>query len=143
MPAALIVPIRLHYYQFDQQGVVFNMWYMAFLEEARNACLASGGFSLQDLEASGHDIQVVHCQIDWTGAVRYGDQLGIEVRVTRIGRTSISMSYTALVNGCARATADAVYVIVDAAVNGKAEIPARLRRSLTDMLTEDAAPSIR
>ena len=49
------------------------MWYLAFLEQARNEYLAAQGFSLADLLASGHDIQLVHVEVDWSAALRYGD----------------------------------------------------------------------
>jgi acyl-CoA thioester hydrolase len=130
MPNVVSVPIPTHYYQFDQQGVAFNMWYLAFLEQARNGYLAAQGFSLEDLLASGHDIQMVHAEIDWTAALRYGDPLVIDVTCGRVGVTSVSLNYVATVDGQSRATAAGVYVIVDGAIQGKAALPAGLREAL-------------
>ncbi|WP_067650916.1 acyl-CoA thioesterase [Nocardia harenae] len=125
------VPIRTHYYQFDQQGVAFNMWYMAFIEEARNGFLAAQGYSLETLLGAGFDIQVVHTRIDWTSALRYGDPLVVEVMPGNVGTTSLGLDYRFLVAGEVRATAAGVYVIVDAALQGKAALPDGLRAALT------------
>ncbi len=130
MPTSIPVPIRTHYYQFDQQGVVFNMWYLAFLEEARNGYLAARGFSLQHLLDSGHDIQVVHSTIDWSGPATFGDEVIIDARPGRVGTTSFSLDFAVLVNGVQRATAAMAYVIVDAEQWVKAQLPAGLRAAL-------------
>ncbi|MDT3444667.1 MULTISPECIES: thioesterase family protein [unclassified Pseudofrankia] len=130
MPAVVNVPIETHYHHFDQQGVAFNMWYLAFLEQARNGYLAAQGYSLKDLLVSGHDIQVVHVEIDWTAAVRYGDEVDIGVTAQRVGTTSFALGFSVNVQGRTRATASITYVIVDAAVKGKAPIPDGLRSVL-------------
>jgi acyl-CoA thioester hydrolase len=130
MPNFVTVPVQTHYYQFDQQGVAFNMWYLAFIEQARNAYLADQGFSLEDLLASGHDIQLVHAEIDWSAALRYGDSLAVEVTCGQVGTTSFTLRYELAVQAQVRATASAVYVIVDAAIHGKASLPTGLRTAL-------------
>jgi acyl-CoA thioester hydrolase len=130
MPSLVTVPVQTHYYQFDQQGVAFNMWYLAFIEQARNGYLAARGFSLEDLLASGHDIQLVHVEMDWSAALRYRDSLAIEVTLGHVGTTSFSLRYALAVEGQERAAASAVYVIVDAAIQGKASLPTGLRTAL-------------
>jgi acyl-CoA thioester hydrolase len=124
------VPVQSHYYQFDQQGVAFNMWYLAFLEQARNGYLTARGFSLEDLLASGHDIQLVHVEVDWSSALRYGDPFTIDVSSARAGKTSFTLRYALAVQGQVRATATSVYVIVDASIQGKALLPPGLRAAL-------------
>jgi acyl-CoA thioester hydrolase len=129
--SAVTVPIATHYYQFDQQGVAFNMWYLAFIEQARNGYLAAQGFSLENLLASGHDIQMVHAQVDWNTAVRYGEKLDVEVRCARVGTTSFRLQYQLAVQGEVRSVASGVYVIVDAGVQGKTPVPPGLRTALS------------
>jgi acyl-CoA thioester hydrolase len=129
--AVVSVPIETRYYQFDQQGVVFNMWYLAYVEDARNGFLAARGFSLQDLLDSGRDIQLVHSTIDWVQAVRYGDELVIDVALARVGRTSLGLDFTLTVEGSVTARASTVYVIVHGDVSGKTDLPDGLRAALT------------
>lgn len=137
MPNIVTVPISTAYYQFDQQGVVFNMWYLAYAEEARNAYLGAIGYSLQNLLESGHDIQVVHADLDWSGAVRYGETLTAEVSTGKIGRTSFALDYALKVGDEVRVRVGSVYVIVDSAISGKAAIPAELRAALEASSTRD------
>lgn len=123
-------PICTHYYQFDQQGVVFNMWYLAFAEEARNAFLAAEGFPLAALLASGHDTQVVHVDIDWKAALRYGNKLTADVTPGRIGTTSFSLNFSFKVAGQVRARSTVTYVIIDSSTQRKTSLPPELRALL-------------
>ena len=124
------VPVPTHYYQFDQQGIAFNMWYLAFMEQARNGFLAARGFSLEDLLSSSHDIQLVHAEISWNAALRYGESLDIDVELAHAGTTSFSLRHVLEVRGDTRARASVVYVIVDNATHQKAVLPDGLRRAL-------------
>jgi acyl-CoA thioester hydrolase len=130
MTDRIIIEVPTHYYQFDQQGVAFNMWYLAFIEQARNAYLADRGYSLQDILDSGHDIQLVHVEVDWRAPLHYGDLLEVEVRLGRAGATSFSLHQVLMARGQDCSTATVVYVIVDALTHVKAPLPQRLRAAL-------------
>ena len=124
------IAVATHYYQFDQQGVAFNMWYLAFIEQARNAYIARCGFSLEDLLASGHDIQLVHVELDWQAPLRYGDLLDVSVTAKHTGSTSFSLGFILFAQGRECATASVVYVIIDALSHVKAILPNDLRTAL-------------
>jgi acyl-CoA thioester hydrolase len=130
MPKPIVVPVQTHYYQYDQQGIAFNMWYLAFIEDARNSYFQSIGYSLGDLLKSGHDIQMVHVEMDWSAALHYGEQLAIEVSVGHTGTTSFSLMHKVMANAQNQAIVKAVYVIIDAATQTKAELPSGLRDAL-------------
>ena len=71
-------PFDVRYLEVDQQGVVFNMWYLAYFDDAMIAFLAHGGLEYDDLTAAGFDIQLVSTTVDWRGAVRWRGALGNE-----------------------------------------------------------------
>lgn len=123
-------PVDVRYLEADQQGVVFHMWYLAYFEDARNAFFAATGHSLDDLLASGHDIQLVHTEIHWTGAVRWPARVEVAVGVTKVGRTSLTLDFEVRDDGASRATGRTVYVIVTADGFAKAPIPEPMRRAL-------------
>lgn len=104
--------VRVRYFECDQQGVVFHMWYLAYLEDARNALLAAAGYGLPRLLADGLDIQVVHAQLDWRASARWGDELEVEAAVARVSRTSLTLSFVVLVADHEVASAETTYVIV-------------------------------
>jgi YbgC/YbaW family acyl-CoA thioester hydrolase len=79
----------------DQQGVVFNMWYLAYFDDAMTAWLAHRGVPYQQLFAAGLDVQLVHTEVDWRGAVGFGDDLTIGVSLAAIGRTSLTLDLRA------------------------------------------------
>lgn len=131
--------VDVRYFETDQQGVVFNMWYLAWFEDARNALLRHAGFSLHDLLASGHDVQVVHTEIDWRGPVQWPDRVEIATTIGGLGRTSITFDFEVRRNGEPVASARTVYVIVDLDVSGKRPIPQALREALLPYLGTTSA----
>ncbi len=46
-------PIDVRYLEVDRQGVVFNMWYLAYLDDAMTAFLSEGGLPYGDMLARG------------------------------------------------------------------------------------------
>ena len=55
------------YAEVDQQGVVFNGHYLTWFDEACTGFLDHLGVTYPGLIDSGHDIQVVHSEIDFLG----------------------------------------------------------------------------
>jgi len=87
--------VDVRYLEVDQQGVVFNMWYLAHFDDAMTAWLAHRGVPYQQLFAAGLDVQLVHTEVDWRGAVGFGDDLTIGVSLAAIGRTSLTLDLRA------------------------------------------------
>lgn len=114
-------PVR--YFEVDQQGVVFNMWYFGYLDEAVGAFVGRRGTSYQEIIASGVDIQVVHTELDWRGSLGYGDTVHVDVGLARLGRTSVTLQFTIHAGDRAQPIADAttVYVVVATADWAKRE----------------------
>lgn len=123
-------PIGVRYLEVDQQGVVFNAWYLAWFDDAMTGWLAHAGVPYADLLADGCDVQVVHTEIDWAGAVGFGDEVAVEVAPARVGRTSFTLRFTVLKADSPVVTAATVYVCVGVDGGGKREVPPRLRAAL-------------
>jgi acyl-CoA thioester hydrolase len=121
---------QVPYYQVDQQGVVFNMWYFAWFDEAMSAFLGAIGHPYRELIAEGVDVQLVHTEADWKHAVRYGDEPSVEVSATSVGAASFMLSFTVLRGAEVLATARTVYVVIATDGSGKLPIPDRLRAAL-------------
>lgn len=128
----MAIPLRVRYFEADQQGVVFNMWYLAYFEDARNAYLEAVGYPLQALLASGHDIQVVAVNIAWKGSVRWGDtDVEVVAHVSRIGESSLTFDFEVKRRDVTLVTGQTVYVIIAADGSGKRPVPADLRAAVT------------
>jgi acyl-CoA thioester hydrolase len=132
------IPVR--YLEADQQGVVFNMWYLAYFDDAMTALLARGGVGYAQLMADGTDMQLVHSEIDWSGPLRYGDDAVIDVAVRHLGTTSFTLGFTVRGAEGVVATGKTVYVVVATDGSGKQSIPAPLRGVLEGARAPESAP---
>src|SRR5690242_20198756 len=105
-PVTVPVPIATSYFQYDQQGVVFNMWYFGWFDDAMTQFLGEVGYPYTAMNADGLDVQLVHTEADWRDAVRYGEQVVIDVATERIGSTSLPcLSACASASRCVRPAA--------------------------------------
>jgi len=127
---AVVVPVSPSYFQFDQQGVVFNMWYFAWFDDAMAQFLGEAGYPYQAMIADGLDVQLVHTEADWREGVRWGESVLIDVVTEKIGSTSFTMSFAVRVGSQLRSTGRTVYVVVATDGSGKQPVPSKLRAAL-------------
>ena len=78
----------------------------------------------------------MHTEADWRDAVRYGEQVVIDVATERIGSTSFTLSFGVRVGDQVRSTGRTVYVVVSTDGSGKRSVPPKLRAVLEATLTE-------
>ena len=120
----------VRYLEVDQQGVVFNMWYLAYFDEAMTAFLAHGGTSYDALTAAGYDAQIVHTELDWSGSLGWGDRAEVDVSLAAVGRTSFSLDFRTRVGEREVVSARTVYVVIATDGSGTCEVPDMLREAL-------------
>ncbi len=135
------LPIVPRYAEVDQQGVVFNGHYLTWFDEACTGFLDHLDVTYPGLIASGHDIQVVHSEIDFMGPVRWRDSVRVEVHCQRIGSTSFTLGFSVLRGRRRRPPSRAeaavrghnVYVVVSTDDWAKRPLPPALREALTSV----------
>ncbi len=123
-------PVAVPYFQIDQQGVVFNMWYLGWFDEAMTAYLAAIGKPYVTMIADGLDVQLVHTELDWAAGVRHGDDVVVEVATEKVGRTSFTLAFGVIRNGAQVVTGRTVYVVVATDGSGKQQLPEDWRTAL-------------
>ena len=128
--AEFVHPVNVRYLEVDAQGVVFNGWYLAYVDDAMTGFLAANGLRYQDLIAAGWDVMVVHAELDWRDGLRWGDEAGVAVRLLQLGRTSFRLGFEFRRNGDPVATAEMVYVCIATDGTGKRPLPDLLRSAL-------------
>src|SRR3954453_24146070 len=109
---AFVFPVRVQFFEVDLQGVVFNMWYLAWFDNAMTAYLAELGFPYDAMRLKGWDVQLVHTELDWSGGATFGDAVDVEVSTDRIGTTSVTLAFRVLRRDDVLVTAKTVYVVV-------------------------------
>jgi acyl-CoA thioester hydrolase len=123
-------PVVVPYFQVDQQGVAFNMWYLAWFDEAMSAFLESTGYPYDAMIAAGVDVQLVHTDLDWRGSAQWGDEVTVAVTTAAIGTTSFTLAFDVRVGTETIASARTVYVVIGADGSGKQAVPPALRAAL-------------
>ncbi len=128
------MPIRPRYMEVDQQGVVFNGWYLTWFDEAMAAFLQERGLPYQSMLDAGFDVQVVRTEIDFKAGVRWRDEVAVAVSTGRIGTTSFALDFQVRRGEEVCCAARTVYVVMAADFSGKRPIPPLL----ADVLGEPA-----
>ena len=132
------LPVVPRYAEVDQQGVVFNGHYLTWFDEACTGFLDHVGVTYPGLIATGHDIQVVHSEIDYLAGVRWRDSVRVVVQCERIGSTSFTLGFTVLRHDADTEEQTAVrgqnvYVVVSTDDWAKRPVPEVLREALTSL----------
>ncbi len=122
--------IDVRYMEVDQQGVVFNSWYLVYFDDAMTAFLADRGLPYDQLMSRGYDVQLVNNETTWRKGVRWQDDVRIVVSTARTGTTSFALDFSVRVDGEERVTGRTVYVVIATDGSGKRAIPAFLREAL-------------
>ena len=106
------------------------MWYLGYFDEAMSQFLAEGGLPYAEMLASGHDVQLVHTEIDWTAALKWNDEARVDVSVVGVGRTSFTLQFEVFAGDASVARGRTVYVVVATDGSGKRPIPPLVQRAL-------------
>ena len=134
-------PLDVRFFEVDSLGVVFNMWYLGWCDEAMSAYMASIGYGYATLRAQGLDAVLRKAQIEWLDSLQAFQHAEIAVRVDHVGTTSFRLLYdververldsAGQAQGstpCARVSI--TYVCVEADGRNKVPIPLGLREAL-------------
>ena len=132
-------PLDVRFFEVDSLGVVFNMWYLGWCDEAMSAFMESIGYGYRALRAQGYDAVLRKAELEWLDSLEAFQQAEVEVRVDHVGTTSFRLRYDiARVPGsdhaggeptlCAQAAI--TYVCVEIDGRKKTPLPLGLRAAL-------------
>jgi YbgC/YbaW family acyl-CoA thioester hydrolase len=105
--------------------------YFEFCDEAYSACMRAMGTPWQELVKSGIDMFYASATCDYLGSARFEDEIHIEVRVGKIGNTSITIDFV-IRNDASEVLAKATLtsVCVNPKTREKARVPDVLREAV-------------
>ena len=139
-------PVDVRFFEVDSLGVVFNMWYLGWCDEAMSAFMESIGYGYATLRAQRFDAVLRNAEIEWADSLEAFQHAEIGVLVDHVGTTSFRLRYDidrvdidrsdmdrveASGHGrtrCARVAITYVCVAIDG--RSKVPIPADLREAL-------------
>jgi acyl-CoA thioester hydrolase len=122
--------LRVRFHECDPQGVVFNAHYFAYFDIALTEMWREAFGSYGDVVAGGTDVVVVEASATFRAPARFDDELDIELRVDRLGTTSMAMAAAIRRDGAELVEGRMVHVFVDTATMAKKEIPGHMRAGL-------------
>lgn len=123
-------PLSVRYLEVDQQRVVFNMWYLAYVDDAMTAFLLEGGLPYSQMMDRGCDVQLVHAELDWKGSLTWDSPATVAVGLAAIGRTSFTLQFDFRSSDRIVATTHCVYVAIHTDGSGKRDVPPYLVEAL-------------
>jgi acyl-CoA thioester hydrolase len=115
------------YMEVDQQGVVFNAWYLVWFDEACTGWIRHTGLDYEAMVAGGIDIQNVHAELDYRSGVRWGDDIRVRVGVLRVGGKSFTLGFQVRRGDEVCVDGSIVYAVVATDGSGALPIPDDLR----------------
>jgi acyl-CoA thioester hydrolase len=137
-------PVGVRFFEVDSLGVVFNMWYLGWCDEAMSAFMESIGYGYATLRAAGVDAVLRKAELEWLDSLEAFQHAEVAVRVDQVGRTSFRLGYDINRVGDERVSPSGVagrqrtrcahaaitYVCVEIEGRGTTPIPPGLREAL-------------
>jgi acyl-CoA thioester hydrolase len=131
--------LRVRYAECDQQGVVFNSHYLAYLDTSMTELWREAVGGYQRMIDQGIDMVVVETRLRFHQAASFDDLLTLGVEVSRLGQTSISSDHLIRRDGELILEGTLHHVLVDLGTRGKTDIPDWIREGLQPW-TADKVP---
>jgi acyl-CoA thioester hydrolase len=123
--------IRVRYAEVDGQGVVFNAHWMTYFDETCTRFVESWGFG-SDYWIHEFDVMLVKAVLEWSGPAHFDEWITVTAETARIGTKSFDVRYRATVDDRPACEAVITYVAVQPGTTGSIELPADVRRVLTE-----------
>jgi acyl-CoA thioester hydrolase len=122
--------LRVRFHECDPQGVVFYAQYFAYVDVALTEMWREAFGSYGEVVAAGTDVVVVEAASTFRASARFDDDLDVELRIERLGATSMAMATAVRRDDEVLVDGRIVHVFVDAATMGKKAIPDHMRAAL-------------
>jgi acyl-CoA thioester hydrolase len=128
--------IRVRYSECDQQGVVFNAHYVAYMDDATEVWVRSVSPD-GDEQKLGWEWMVVHVGVDWVSSARTGEILDIDVAIVSWGTSSFHFGFIGKVGDRLVFRGRSICVTVDKSTFQKMPTPVHIRQLMGDAVDWD------
>ena len=92
-PLTHTVKLRARFAETDAMRVVHHTEYFVWFEVARTEMLRSRGMPYTEILKRGFHIPLVEAHAEYKSPARYDDEVEVEIRPTKVGRSSIRLDY--------------------------------------------------
>ena len=123
-------PKKIRFHHCDPAGIVFYPQFFYLLHEAQEDFFAHIGFAEHDMINAGHGVPIVDLKTQFLGMCRNGDDIIINLTLSKLGNSSIAMDYDIISEGHVRLRANGVVVYSTVPTGKPVRIPDNLRQAL-------------
>lgn len=81
---------RVRYSECDQQGIVFNAHYVAYMDDGMTELMRAAFGSYENLTARGIDMVVAEINTVFKGSAKFDELVRLEVAIADLGTTSMT-----------------------------------------------------
>ena len=127
-------PKKIRFHHCDPAGIVFYPQFFYLLHEAQEDFFAHIGFPEHDMINAGHGVPIVDLKTRFLGMCRNGDDININLTLSKLGHSSIAMDYDIIGSGQVRLRASGVVVYSTVPAGKPVRIPDDLRQALRPYL---------
>ena len=86
-------PFRVRYAEVDQQQIVFNAHYLTYFDTAINEYFRKLPYDyMGQVVQLGEDFHTVRSLVEYLAPIGFDDEIEVYVRVSRLGRTSLTFA---------------------------------------------------
>ena len=105
-----------------------------YFEAAQQEFFSSLGLNYTSLRDLGVDLPRVSVECNYSAPITYDEMLDIEVRIERVGNSSVTLGYTAhRQDGVVGASGRVTFCSVDTSTGRAVPLPQEIRKALTAM----------
>ncbi len=113
---------------------MFNAHWLTYFDEACTRFFDWLGYEPAVAFFRDFDVMVVKSVLEWQGPAGFDDLVDVDVRPTRLGNTSLDLTFTATVEGRPVCTATITYVSVTPGTHDPVRLPPALRTRLEELV---------
>ena len=127
-------PFRVRYAEVDSQKVVFNAHYLTYFDTAITEYFQDLSFDYMGrVEVTGEDFHTVKTLIEYKQPILFNEDIEVHVRVSRLGRSSLTFLLEIHPQGAEEllASGEVVWVNTDQTTHSSVSVPDELRDLLT------------
>ena len=140
MPETFRHSIRVRYGECDVQGVVFNANWLAYIDIVITEVWRDRvGDYMEMLDSHGTDMVVAEANVRFLGPARFDDVIDFELRVSKLGTTSLSTAIDGTVDGQPVVAVAMRHVFIDPPTKRKKEMPEHIRAAFEPLVSEPVA----
>ena len=130
-------PKKIRFHHCDPAGIVFYPQFFYLLHEAQEDFFAHIGFAEHNMINAGHGVPIVDLKTQFLGMCRNGDDIVINLTLSKLGDSSIAMDYDLISEGHVRLRANGVVVYSTVPAGKPKRIPDDLRQALLPYLQKN------